>query len=328
MPPKGSLADRYEQLIPLYEKLVDEVHFALNREIAKEGIKIASLERRVKSKDSFLDKIERKRYENPLEEITDIAGVRVVCLFEIDVEIIGFLIRNLFDVKASESKTELLGFDKMGYQGDHYVVSLGLGPRRFSGPRYDDLVGYKCEIQVRTILQDAWAQLSHHLVYKSEASVPDPVKRKLNNVTSLLEIAQGVFDDAERTREDYANDIEGIQKESLSEFLSQPINRETLAAYSRWKYPDLPISGKAQELLIRDLDHDRYKTLSDLNRVVVEASDAVHLYQKDRPEWFKNGTDFLTKSLGFVDENFRARHPFAQKTREAFVQYGHLVRSK
>jgi hypothetical protein len=113
-----------------------------------------------------------------------------------------------------------------------------------------------------------------------------------------------------------------------AELLSQPVSKETLEAYTRWKYPGLPADEKIQRLLLRDLDKDRYKTLGDLDRVVNSASDAVDHYKVEKPEWFTAGTDYLTKSLGFGDHHFRERHPFAPRTREAFVKYGHLVKSE
>jgi hypothetical protein len=109
------------------------------------------------------------------------------------------------------------------------------------------------------------------------------------------------------------------------ELLSQPINKETLETYTIWKYPNLPVDHKIQELLIRDIDKALYKTLSDLDRVVSAASDAVDQYKDVRPEMFDAGTDYLTKSLGFADDRFREKHPFAPQTRAAFQKWGHLV---
>ncbi len=109
-------------------------------------------------------------------------------------------------------------------------------------------------------------------------------------------------------------------------FMSEPISLITLAGYTKWKFPDLPIDSKVQRLLLRDLDNSRYKTIGDLDRAVEAASDAVACSRDENPEWFAAGTDYLTKSLDFADHNFRERHPFADRTRDAFVKYGHLVR--
>jgi TIR domain len=112
------------------------------------------------------------------------------------------------------------------------------------------------------------------------------------------------------------------------ELLSQPINEETLEAYTKWKYPDLPVDEKIQRLLLRDIDKHRYKNLGDIDRAADRTSDAVNCYRNEQPEWFDAGTDYLTKSLGFGDEDFRERHPFGSETRKAFLKYSHLVRSE
>jgi hypothetical protein len=108
--------------------------------------------------------------------------------------------------------------------------------------------------------------------------------------------------------------------------LFQPIDKETLEIYTLWKYPNLPVDHKIQQMLIRDLDKTRYKTLGDLDRVVYATSDAVERYKNMMPEMFGTGTDYLTKSLGFADDKFRKQHPFSPRTRAAFEEWGHLVR--
>jgi ppGpp synthetase/RelA/SpoT-type nucleotidyltranferase len=61
-------------------------------------------------------------------------------------------------------------------------------------PRYDDLKKLVCEIQVRTVLQDAWAIIDHHLSYKQESDVPKILRRKLNSLAGLVETAHDQFD--------------------------------------------------------------------------------------------------------------------------------------
>lgn len=133
----------------------------------------------------------------------------------------------------------------------------------------------------------------------------------------------------ERAETSQAHPAEVSPSDSDAEqLLSQPIDKATLEIYTKWKYPDLPVDEKVQRLLLRDLDRGRYKTLGDLDRVVDQTREAVDRYEVERPEWFKAGTDHLTKSLGFGDADFRERHPFAQQTREAFSRYAHLVKSE
>jgi len=71
-------------------------------------------------------------------------------------------------------------------------------------------------------------------------------------------------------------------------------------------------------MLLRDLDRRKYTTIEDLDKVVDRAKPAVDQYAAENPAWFQNGTDFITKSLGFVDLDFRARHGFAPRTLRSF----------
>jgi hypothetical protein len=111
-----------------------------------------------------------------------------------------------------------------------------------------------------------------------------------------------------------------------SDILSRPTSYDSLAWYTLWKFPGMDISERLNQILLRDIDTARYPTIGDVDRVVNRARDAVDTYAAENPEWFKYGTDRITKSLGFVDEDFRARHGFADRTRLAFPRYQHLVR--
>ena len=71
----------FDQMENDHQRLCTEVEFALRDAVDRAGIKTHSISARVKDKASYLDKIARKGYENPLQEVEDIVGIRVVCLF-------------------------------------------------------------------------------------------------------------------------------------------------------------------------------------------------------------------------------------------------------
>lgn len=313
----------FEKRLSSYQRLVEEVKYVLKTKLQAANIKYADLQGRAKEKNSFLAKVSRKAYLNPLEEITDFAGIRVVCHYEPDAAQIANTIRSEFNVKEHVDKTLRLGVDKMGYGGAHFIVTLG---PRYSGARYDGLGELKCEVQVRTVLQDAWAVISHQLSYKNEESVPPRLQRDLNNVSALLEIAQRTFDHVRERQAAYVHEIQEKEKDPLA-FLAQPLDYETLLAYTRWKYPELPASDKLNLRLLQDLDQTSYPSLAQIDAAVERAKGAVEVYRRENPDWFKFGTDFITKSLGFVDDTFLTKHGFASKTRDAIANYRHLVKA-
>lgn len=146
--------DEYRILTPVYNRLLDEVLFSLNNELARAEIKAHSVTGRIKTVDSLADKIQRKGYDAPLKQAPDVVGVRVVVLFLTDLPRVAELVERLFDITAAEDK---IGGKEdpstFGYMAQHYE---GLIRTEHAGPRYDDLRGITFEIQLRTLLICSW----------------------------------------------------------------------------------------------------------------------------------------------------------------------------
>lgn len=157
-------------------------------------IQIHSISFRPKTYKSLEQKISRpdKSYSS-LEEITDLAGVRITTYFADDVDRVANAIRDEFfiDQQASIDKRLYIDPNRFGYMSLHYVVSFSSG--RADLLEYAKFKNLKCEIQVRSILQHAWAEIEHDLGYKSDAGVPSILKRKFARVASLLELADDEF---------------------------------------------------------------------------------------------------------------------------------------
>lgn len=313
--------EAYGQLRPLYERLVGEITHALQEKFLELDIRPVSLTGRAKDVASFVEKSARKNYSKPLEQTTDCAGIRIVCAYANEVNEIAEAIESIFFVHETVDKARDLGVDRMGYNGRAFVVCLGEG---YSGPRYNGIIDLKCEIQIRTILQDAWAIIDHQLVYKYEETTPERLRRDLNNVASLLEIAQGIFDNLRYKRDEYISEIKH-KKKNIDSFLAQPIDFDTVMEYTKWKFPNYGQSSNITQILLRDIDTDRYVTLGSIDSAVERAKVAVGKYRRENPNVFRTGTDFITKSLGFVDLDFRSRHGFYAKTLSAFDRYSHLL---
>lgn len=184
-----------EKYHPLYEDFASRLHTLLEELTNKAGISFNHIEHRVKTVESFLDKIERKDYyENPFEQIKDFAGIRIVTYYQDDVDRIKDVIYKEFDVDEIHSvdKIEVLGADEFGYRSVHLVVSLSK-PR--SGlDEWRHLVGLVAEIQIRTILQHAWATIQRKIDYKvMEQQPPLELRRRLSRLSAQLESADEEF---------------------------------------------------------------------------------------------------------------------------------------
>ncbi len=151
---------------------------------------------RVKGFEAFYRKLLEKNVErsvgNPFEDITDLVGIRVVVPFLEDVQTIECLVKKKFDVLEVENKSRSLSIREFGYDSTHITVEVPQDILDEAGLE-DVLV---CEIQIRTILQDAWAEVEHELVYKSgidSDKVEIPIRRKLIALNATLSLADTTF---------------------------------------------------------------------------------------------------------------------------------------
>jgi len=219
---------------PDYQQLCTEIEYILKKRVKENNIEFSSLTSRAKTLNSFLEKIDRKHYKEPFQEITDFAGVRVVCLYSSDIERVSKLIREEFIIQEEINKKDILNADQFGYGAKHFIVKLG---KSSSGARYDDLKEMVCEIQVRTIVQDAWAIIQHHMVYKKESEIPSKIQRKLNSLSALFETVDDQFENIRNERDLYIQNV--IQsKNNKIEFLKNELNIDSFKEYLNWKFPN------------------------------------------------------------------------------------------
>jgi len=301
---EADLILEYHDKKSTYVNLCDEVEYILQKRLEEGGIRLAALTARAKELESFLDKIDRMAYNEPFLQMTDLAGVRVVCLYQSDLPRIGELIAGEFEVSGVEDKIQEQGAAEFGYGGVHYLVTLG---KRSSGARYDDLKGLTCEIQVRTVVQDAWATIDHHLEYKQESAVPTELRRRLHAVSALFEIADREFDGLRRERDAY---IERIREEAAADevatFLAGELNLDSLREYVQWKFSYLPAEEKKNSLAItlEGLTRAGYKTLADVDSLVQTTWAGLELVRKENPSHFDAADLLLDVALALTSEEY------------------------
>jgi ppGpp synthetase/RelA/SpoT-type nucleotidyltranferase len=220
----------YQSKKPLYDDFVKALDLLLRQLLKANRINIVAIEGRAKDIESFKAKAMRddKEYTDALGQITDLAGIRIVTNVLSDVDSVCKIIEESFDVDKENSidKSKALDPDRFGYLSIHYVVKLS--GNRYSLKEYADFKDLKAEIQIRTVLQHAWAAISHKLVYKSSNEVPRELRRKLYRVSALLEEADGSFDTLVSTitdlRLEYAKAVTGDK-------IELPLNIDSMAAY-------------------------------------------------------------------------------------------------
>lgn len=163
--------------------------------LSSRNIRFSGFESRVKTINSVIEKASRpgKSYQNPLKEITDLVGLRIIMFYKEDVERVCEMIRKEFEVDERNSidKSIHLQADQVGYGSVHLIVRLNETRGKLS--EWSDFQGLSAEIQVRTILQHVWAQIEHELNYKSTVRLPLRLKRPLYTLAGLLELADREF---------------------------------------------------------------------------------------------------------------------------------------
>jgi putative GTP pyrophosphokinase len=244
------LLNAYDQHREALTALGTRLEGELKALLLKAAVPVQFVSWRLKTRDSLAHKLSRpeKTYGH-LWDVTDLVALRVSTYFEDHLEQVSRLIEQHFQIdfghSADKTKPE-------GYRSIHYVCSLAGGPH----------ADFRFEIQLRTALQHAWAEVEHDLGYKVDDAVPEPIRRRFSRVAGLLEIADQEF--------------VSIRRELAS---SRDAARMTLA-----KSGALPIDLVSLDALVRQ------SAIEALDREVAQALGAQFVEEPFFP-------DYLVKSL-------------------------------
>ena len=174
-----------------YVELEGIVADMLRKLTSESGILVMGLEHRVKEEKSLEGKLYRAGdWYQKLDDLTDLLGARVILYFSDDVDRVGKLVEQAFDIdwENSSDKRTMLDASTFGYLSLHYICTL---PKDQGYP--EKLTHIRFELQIRTILQHAWAQINHDLGYKSLFGVPRTITRQFARLSGLFEMADEEF---------------------------------------------------------------------------------------------------------------------------------------
>lgn len=229
----------------LFEALSERIENLSRELIASSGIAPFKIESRTKSVESFEDKVRRKNKYNDLNEVTDLAGIRIITFLESDVDKIAELIKAEFIVdKINSIDKRDLEINEFGYRSLHMVVSLN--GRRERLHEYKRFKGLKFEIQIRSILQHAWAEIEHDIGYKGKTALPKSLRRSFNRLAALLESADIEFDRLKRSLDEYEEKIADEIKEKPDEV---ELNKPSLISFVKGNRKIEELDKKIAEIL-------------------------------------------------------------------------------
>jgi putative GTP pyrophosphokinase len=185
--------DEYNQLLPRLRATEGVARARLEAALNEAGISVHTVSSRVKATESVRGKISRPdKIYHALSDVTDLLGFRVITYFEDSIEAVARAVEASFavDYRDSVDRLRFQDHSRFGYRSLHYVCRLNAeGGGTISG----EGGGLRFEIQIRTLLQHAWAEVEHDLGYKRGSAVPGEIRRRFARVASLLEIADQEF---------------------------------------------------------------------------------------------------------------------------------------
>jgi putative GTP pyrophosphokinase len=205
LPDKGQLKKKYNEHKDTRTLVVEELHGRLAL-MLKNLTSHPSIKSRVKNFDSFFKKyiklLKSSEMGSDKPRIADLLGIRVICPFMEDLAFVEEILRSNFEIIEVERKGSDYSFKEFGYESTHVIIKIPLDMLE----KYGDFGTDAAEIQIRTILQDAWAEVEHELVYKAEFNPFDfPLKRKLAAVNASLSLADTIFQEVR----DYQRSLNG-----------------------------------------------------------------------------------------------------------------------
>ena len=182
------MAFEYQQIMMIYESAIKQIETKLdilNKENKVSGRRnpIETVKSRIKSPQSIASKLEKKNlpvtFDSMIENLHDIAGVRVICPYISDIYSVRDMLLKQPDITLLEEKDYIKNPKESGYRSLHLVIEI---PVYLSESTHN----VKVEIQLRTIAMDFWASLEHELHYKTNTRVPESVRRELFRVAETI----------------------------------------------------------------------------------------------------------------------------------------------
>ncbi len=178
----------FEKLMFIYSIAIRELETKIG--ILKDEFKIFydydlidHIDTRIKSSESIIHKMNKREipltYKNMIENINDIAGIRVVCPFKKNIFMIKDSIRKLPSINILKEKDYITYPKKSGYSSYHLIVEIPISLSKQN-------IYVKAEIQIRTIAMDFWANLEHKMKYKSKEKIDKKEAREWINCAKLI----------------------------------------------------------------------------------------------------------------------------------------------
>ncbi len=294
-PHSEAILEEYREQLPVFRKMQETIPAQIRAVFEETGIVVASIESRIKEERSLAGKLELKgaKYQS-LSDITDIFGIRIITFYTDDVDKVASVVDRLFEVdwENSVDKRKLHEIDSFGYLSLHYICHVPDIP-------------YAFEVQMRTILQHAWANMNHDIGYKTGVEVPKEYLRNMNRLAGMLELVDEQFSSIRRDINDYRRQVQSLvasgrleevslDADSFRSFLNvgpfDGLNKR-IAAVNQAEIQEVTLMPFLQVFKALGV-----KTLGDLSHLISENAEAA--YQIACHQISMTDLDILASSVG------------------------------
>lgn len=200
------IVDLWKDEQPKYEDLGKIVSAFIKNKITDYEL-LPEIQYRTKELVSIIKKVRKKQAEKEYsyQHLKDKLGIRIICTFQEDLDVVEKFINKSFIIVNVEHKKDNLDFNKLDYVSNHYDAKIKCSVAEFKP--HTDFQDFIFEIQVRTLNQHAWSNTAHSLSYKRETDLPDKLKRKVYRLLSLYELADDEFSSVNKALKEYQENI-------------------------------------------------------------------------------------------------------------------------
>lgn len=268
---KQECQEWYKKNRDLYYACANTIKRLINTLLKEEEIPYHSIESRIKTEESFINKCLNEKYQNPISEITDVCGLRIITYTKKNVEEIRRIIEDEFQIDTVNSidKAEQMSDDQVGYLSIHYIATLKRDRTKL--PEYHSYENIMFEIQIRTLLQHAWAEIEHDRNYKFSGELPRKIKRRFYLVAGTLELLDREFEQISEDIDQYAKEVRHqAEKGDLDVLIDSTSLLEYLSIRLKDYIDDGTLLNNYDKEIIAELQDFGINTLKDLDEIITD----------------------------------------------------------
>ncbi len=280
------LLEQYRSLLPVYSEMAEIIPEKLKGFFDDAGLIVAAVEHRVKTEGSLTGKLQLKggKYSS-IYDITDIIGIRVITFYIDDVDKVASVLERLFEIdwENSVDKRKAHETDSFGYLSLHYICRIP--ESAYTDPEHPEINKIRFEVQMRTVLQHAWANMNHDTGYKSGVEIPKVYLRNLSRLAGMLELVDDEFSRIRRELADYRRKVQqlvasgnlsevALDGDSFRSYISiKPFDRlnRRIASINQAEIQEVDLSN-----FLPLFQAMRFTTLGDIQNMIKDFSEAAY----------------------------------------------------